>query len=93
MTDFSKPIQGNDGRAATVIATHGDWLWINSFCWVDIERPWTFSISEANEKFINVPEPKTIFLREYANHDGIEYADYRITLIPGQPPQIEEVKP
>ena len=92
MTDFSKPIQTKDGLPAKVIADYGNWLWINC-CWLGTERPWTFSISEANENFINVPEPKTIFLREYANRDGIEYSDYRITLIPGQPPQIEEIKP
>ena len=89
MTDFSKPIQTTGGSSAEVLATRGDLLWIR----IAGGYPSTWTTESANASFVNVPEPKTIFLREYANHDGIEYSDYRITLIPGQPPQIEEVKP
>ena len=89
MTDFSKPIQTKFEQSAEVLARHGDYLWIS----ISHFQPSTWIHGAANMYFVNVPEPKTIFLREYANQDGIEYSDYRITLIPGQPPQIEEIKP
>ena len=100
MTDFSKPIQSLNGYSAKVLATDGDWLWIKYD-----GVPSTYSHSRAETLFINVPEPRVIWLlirldglatcfsHRPAIHADYIRALYKVTHIDGHPPQIEEVQP